>query len=312
LTKAAIVTNGDQVIESRGMADGGQALTDTGFANIGARPTRDDLGLGVVDSIVGQPLSYARQYLANPAGPNPDPFTVTVGGLSDNFGLMTTRVAVDGTFKVPSLRNVAQTPPYFHNGGQGNLQQVIQFYSRGGDRRNVANGDTSGTGKLGEDDPTALAPSGSNVDAKVTNIGLGPQDQADLLAFLKSLTDDRVRCHAAPFDHPELTVSHGVDPGRKPDGAKAAENHVTIMAVGNTGLPRARCALMPNQGSVDQLPAVLAALDENGPGDLGRDDGDGARKLPIFDSNGKKPRKLHFEKRQHGDKTVPTIGIRGE
>ena len=45
------------------------------------------------------------------------------------------RVAVDGTFKTPGLRNVALTAPYFHNGGQATLAQVVEFYDRGGDFR---------------------------------------------------------------------------------------------------------------------------------------------------------------------------------
>src|SRR5262245_34219177 len=45
------------------------------------------------------------------------------------------RVAADGAFKVPSLRNVELTGPYFHNGGTASLMDVVQFYARGGDFR---------------------------------------------------------------------------------------------------------------------------------------------------------------------------------
>ena len=37
--------------------------------------------------------------------------------------------------KCHALRNVELTGPYFHNGGQATLEQVIQFYNRGGDRK---------------------------------------------------------------------------------------------------------------------------------------------------------------------------------
>ena len=49
-----------------------------------------------------------------------------------------TRTIVDGSFKAPQLRNVALTPPYFHNGGFSNLHQVLEFYRRGGNRRDAS------------------------------------------------------------------------------------------------------------------------------------------------------------------------------
>ena len=40
-------------------------------------------------------------------------------------------------------------------------------------------------------------------------IGLTRQEQLDLVAFLESLTDPRVQCDQAPFDHPELLIPNG-------------------------------------------------------------------------------------------------------
>ena len=45
---------------------------------------------------------------------------------------MTKGFGVDGAFKVPSLRNVALTAPYFHNGDARTLREVVELYSRGG------------------------------------------------------------------------------------------------------------------------------------------------------------------------------------
>ena len=45
------------------------------------------------------------------------------------------RVAVDGAFKTPTVRNVGLTAPYFHNGGYKNLEELVEFYNRGGNRR---------------------------------------------------------------------------------------------------------------------------------------------------------------------------------
>jgi cytochrome c peroxidase len=268
-TAAALAVNGDSPLQRTQMADGGIALTDTGFRNIGVRPTRDDQGLGVTDPF-GNPLSYSRQYVASPAGPNLDGKTIDpctfdarfspCNVLPGNFGPLTQRVAADGTVKVPGLRNVAQTAPYFHNGGQGTLTQVVQFYSRGGDSRSVSGGDTSGSGLLGESDLLSTPASGSNLADKIKSRNLSASDEAALVAFLKSLTDDRVRCHAAPFDHPELTISNGNDPAAAANGVNAAENTITLAAVGKNGIGAAKCASVANDGDFAQLPATMRAL----------------------------------------------------
>ena len=108
------------------------------------------------------------------------------------------RAAVDGAFKVPTLRNVALTAPYFHNGGQATLRQVVEFYNRGGDRRGPNGNDTTGFGG-----------NNSNLDPDIEPLGLTETEIGDLVEFLKALTDNRVACHAAPFDHPELVVFNG-------------------------------------------------------------------------------------------------------
>jgi cytochrome c peroxidase len=274
-TRAAIGVNRiaeDNVVERMTMADGTAAFYDNGFYNIGTRASRDDQGVGALDPF-GYPLSFTRQFVGNGGNAfnsTPDQFQLdpctwdtpfpncTV--FPDTFGPLSQRVVVDGAFKVPTLRNVGLTAPYFHNGGQGTLLQVVQFYSRGGDARNVTGGDTSGSGVLGEDSLSAPA-SGSNLHPLQFRRNLTTRQQLDLVFFLKSLTDDRVRCHAAPFDHPELTVSHGSlpTPGQGADG-RAAELTVTVAATGALGIDPAKCAQMPNVGMVDHLPLTLKLL----------------------------------------------------
>ena len=78
------------------------------------------------------------------------------------------RVAVDGSFKVPTLRNVELTGPYFHNGGYATLEQVVDFYSRGGNARRTDTGDTSGYDKTG----TNLS---ADIMAMVSSEALGSQ-----------------------------------------------------------------------------------------------------------------------------------------
>lgn len=52
-------------------------------------------------------------------------------------------------------------------------------------------------------------PAGGNLGPGIGNINLSAADQTALVAFLKALSDDRVRYEKAPFDHPSLCVSVG-------------------------------------------------------------------------------------------------------
>jgi cytochrome c peroxidase len=229
------------------MADGGgsNALYDNGFYNIGVRPAFEDRGVGSVDAY-NNPLSFTRQYVTAPGSTNVglDQFSVppcTSGSctpLPTTVSTQTQRVAVDGAFKVPSLRNVALTPPYFHNGGQRSLADVIAFYNRGGDRRTLVNGDTTGTGTLGRPvATTTVTPQmgGSNMDPQVTSLSLTATQQTQLVAFLQALTDPRVACHAAPFDHPGLTVANGQVAQDANNDGNADDSPTVIREVGATG-----------------------------------------------------------------------------
>ena len=125
---------------------------------------------------------------------------------------------MDGAFKTPGLRNVELTAPYFHNGGQLTLEQVVEFYNRGGDfhEQNI-----------------------DNLDADIRHLNLSAENKSDLVAFLKSLTDDRVRYDKAPFDHPQLFVPNG-HPGNQNsvtnDGkGQATDQLLEIPAVGRNG-----------------------------------------------------------------------------
>lgn len=235
------------LVERMLMGDGGIALYDNGFYNIGARPSVDDPGVGGRDPF-GNPLSFTKQYIDILRGRNvPDPFQVdsctfevpfTVDfplsaltspdchgvpfNPADIDGL---RTAVMGAFKTPSLRNAALTGPYFHNGGQATLGQVVAFYNRGGDRV----GDSTGVP--------------SNLDADIDRLGLTREEQLALVAFMESLTDRRVQCDQAPFDHPELLIPNG-HPGDQhmvvPDPlnpTRAVDSFRLIPAVGRSGLP---------------------------------------------------------------------------
>jgi cytochrome c peroxidase len=221
------------VVRNMQMGDGNPALYDTGFYNIGVRPTGEDIGIGGTDPF-GNPLSFSREYVAKLQGLSvPDTFAPPTGGSAPNG-----RVAVDGAFKVPTLRNVALTPPYMHNGGFASLEQVIAFYNRGGNRQNSGCGDTTGFGT-----------NCSNVDVEITNRSFNQQDVSDLVAFLKALTDDRVACHAGPFDHPALPLPNGYTGAMLPD-SRAAEIIATLPATGSSGLIAEGKPCFPNAGNL--------------------------------------------------------------
>jgi len=131
--------------------DGG----DQGFHNVGLRPPEEDLARGDF-------------------GP---------GGVA----LSVSRSLFDrGAFKTPTLRNVRLTGPYFHNGGYPTLEQVVDFYARGGDFP------------------------GESVSADVTVLNLNPTERRALVDFMaNALTDCRVEKQRAPFDHPEIFVPNG-------------------------------------------------------------------------------------------------------
>jgi cytochrome c peroxidase len=224
------------------------ALHDNGFYNIGVRPVFEDLGNGGVDPY-GNPLSFTRQFVLAPGTTDVgidrfavDPCELDAGRcapLPTATEARSQRVAVDGAFKIPGLRNVALTPPYFHNGGQRSLADVIAFYNRGGDQRTIAGGDTSGTGPLGRPvttaAPVAAGMGGNNTDPAVRPLGLSAQEQAQIVTFLQALTDPRVACHMAPFDHPGITVANGHLARDTGHSGNADDATTTIREVGAGG-----------------------------------------------------------------------------
>ncbi|MDZ8105201.1 MAG: cytochrome c peroxidase [Nostoc sp. DedQUE12a] len=121
-------------------------------------------------------------------------------------------------FKAPTLRNIALTAPYMHNGGMATLEQVVDFYNRG-------RGDDGGPG--------------------VAPLNLNSQQKADLVTFLRTgLTDRRVLLEKAPFDHPQLFIPNGhpgnqfsVTPSGNTNGTPTATDLlVEIPPVGSNGV----------------------------------------------------------------------------
>lgn len=202
LTGASVANVQNNFIERMRMGDRGIAVYDNGFYNIGVRQTGEDIGVGGTDPF-GYPLSFTAlfQTFSYPFNIPARPFEgIAAGPIKSNE-----RVAVMGSFKAPSLRNVELTAPYFHNGGVLTLESVVNFYSRGGDfhEANI-----------------------QNLDPDIEAIGLSQSQKAALVAFLKGLTDERVRYNRAPFDHPQLMIPNAptLDPIGRNGYAVAPKN----------------------------------------------------------------------------------------
>lgn len=110
-----------------------------------------------------------------------------------------------GAFRTPSLRNAELRAPYMSSGRFMTLEQVVDFYDRGGDFN---------------------AP---NKDPRVRPRNLTPQQKANLVAFLKRpLTDPRVAAETGPFQRPTLftesdRIPHIVGSARTGSGAIAPQ-----------------------------------------------------------------------------------------
>jgi cytochrome c peroxidase len=89
---------------------------------------------------------------------------------------ITSRPRDMGAFRAPSLRNVARTAPYMHDGSVATLEEVIDIYAAGG--RNIAEGPYAGDGRRNP-----------HKDPLITGILLSERDKEDLLAFLLALTE---------------------------------------------------------------------------------------------------------------------------
>ncbi|NOY61857.1 MAG: multicopper oxidase domain-containing protein [Gammaproteobacteria bacterium] len=216
-------------IERMRMADGGRAVYDGGFYNIGVTQTEMDLCVGA--DLGGAPLSFSRQAVTgqivdaeagvDAVGDDGD-FAVPGGPV-----VIAERIDVDGACKTPTIRNVELTAPYFHNGSHATLEQVTASYMV--KFKHLFSDENSANLSRGifAVDIQGLASDGVSVRG-------GELDA--LVAFMKAMTDQRVRLHQAPFDHPELRVPNG-SAGSDADGDGIADDDlIVIPAVGVGGL----------------------------------------------------------------------------
>ncbi len=135
----------------------------------------------------------------------------------------------NGAFKIPTLRNIALTAPYMHNGAFQTLEEVLDFYSGGGGRG------------LGLEVPLQ--------DDKIRKFQLTAQEKADLIAFLLALTDESAL--------PEI-------PKRVPSGLPVVEPQVprlpTRLNIDSPELRRIRQAQPRAERRASSVPAPRIAL----------------------------------------------------
>lgn len=130
--------------------------------------------------------SFANTGLYNIAGEKGYPsLDKGIYNLSKNAG-------DDGRFRIPTLRNLAFTAPYYHDGSAATLSEVIDNYARGG--RNYPYG--------------AIAGDGSCHPAKhplISGFKLNETEKQALAAFLLSLSDSTV-IHNSFFRPPQESI----------------------------------------------------------------------------------------------------------
>lgn len=154
-------------------------------------------------------------------------------------------MAVDGAFKVPGLRNVELTGPYFHNGGQATLRQVAVFYERLGDFSNESLRD---------------------LDPNLASVFFTEPEEDLLVEFMRSLTDPT---HGMLFA-PGSVASGGADATvRKDSPQKNFETDAALEGETSCQRSRLRSRLRPcpastaspaSKSSARSLTSALSAL----------------------------------------------------
>ncbi len=166
---------------------------DAGVSNSFANfTTQENLGRRIFLGQVGNPpATCAACHGTDNFVPGP---ALNNNGLEFPFvdkgvGAITGLATDDGKFKVPSLRNIALTAPYMHDGRFTNLEQVVEFYNSGVvDNPNLA-------------PPLRVPTPPGQPPGPVLRLNLTAAQKAALVAFLKTLTDTSVTT-AAKFSDP--------------------------------------------------------------------------------------------------------------
>lgn len=133
--------------------------------------------------LVDRPFHNTGLYNIDGLGGYPEPNT----GIHEITG----RAADMGRFRAPSLRNIAVTAPYMHDGSVATLEDAIRNYAAGG--RNLTAGANAGDGRMNP-----------YKDGFISGFSITDDEISDLIAFLESLSDDQF-LSAERFSNPWIT-----------------------------------------------------------------------------------------------------------
>jgi cytochrome c peroxidase len=185
-----------------GVCHGGNRFTDGAFHYIGVRPDTEDIGR---EAVTGMPNDR-------------------------------------GAFRSPGLRNVGLRKSFFHNGKFTTLEEVIDFYDRGGDF------------------------DANNKPNLIHVLNLAPGQRAAILAFMRRpMTDPRVVTETGPFERPALYMGSNRVPqitgtGRAGSGGQTPQiKAISPPIVGNDKFTLSVSAALGNSSAV-------LVVDENDPG----------------------------------------------
>ncbi|MGB0591850.1 MAG: MbnH family di-heme enzyme [Myxococcota bacterium] len=142
-------------------------------------------GFNFSDSVSSPEFPFAEQPFHNNGMYN----VGNTGAYPENQGVyeLTGDIDDQGKFKAPTLRNIAVTAPYLHDGSVETLPELIDLYAAGG--RNIVDGDLAGDGTQHP-----------NKSTFVVGFELSDAERADLLAFLEALTDEEFLTNPALSD----------------------------------------------------------------------------------------------------------------
>jgi cytochrome c peroxidase len=155
-------------------------FTDFSYDNLGvpvnpqiallAGPQPIDYGLGaqiaILDDAYGGSYGSTEEWCKDEAKPDDD--------ICETVTVYPSEI---GKFKEPTLRNIAKTAPYFHNGVFATLEEVVTFYNK----RDAL----QSSGEIG---PPEVA---VNVnDGELGNLGLTADQEQKLVLFMRTLTDE--------------------------------------------------------------------------------------------------------------------------
>lgn len=160
---------GLEVFESR-VKGNCRSCHESRIAPDGTHPLFTDYGY----DNVGTPKNSKNPFYTQDSRHNPDGYDYVDTGLGGSLG----DSGENGKFRTPTLRNVALTAPYLHNGVFNTLEEVVDFYNTRDTSTKWAAAEYSANVNKENDEGSPMG-----------SLGLTDQEVRDMVAFLKTLSD---------------------------------------------------------------------------------------------------------------------------